>query len=356
MKRVFVLYAYYKRYFLNLYIIKLDLHHFHNMGNNSSRQYTYQQYYNAIQKSGNVSNIDFQSIEYETLDPYEVLNVSKKFTWDELKDAYRKLAINTHPDKEGGNKDLFNIITYCFKKLALEYKNRDADKQHFELKKQSDDYFDRLNNNMQHPSEYLKTSKEITNATFNKNFEKCKLYDDEIEFGYGSIMDESSKNREDINIEKLIKKNKVDNKSFNELFNKNVPISKQITKYQDPEPLVLAKSLQFTELGGKKPDDYTSGIEKINTLAYTDYMKAHDGSRLVDPEIINKMKEFQSVEEYQKYSENKAKRELTNREKKLLENKKIKDEKAEFERLQRIKIYDKKIEKSYENANRLFLQ
>jgi len=85
-------------------------------------------------------------------------------------------------------------------------------------------------------------------------------------------------------------------------------------------------------------------------------MKAHDGSRLVDPEIINKMKEFQSVEEYQKYSENKAKRELTNREKKLLENKKIKDEKAEFERLQRIKIYDKKIEKSYENANRLFLQ
>jgi len=324
------------------------------MGNNSSRQYTYQQYYNAIQKSGNINSIDFQNIDLNSLDPYEVLNVSKTFTWDELKDAYRKLAINTHPDKEGGNKDLFNIITHCFKKLAVEYKNREADKQHFDLKKQSVDYYDRLNNNMPHPSESLKPSKDISNAVFNKNFEKCKIYDDEIEFGYGSMMDESSKTREDINIEKLAKK--VDNKSFNELFDKNVPISKQIIKYKEPEPLVLAKSLQFTELGGKKPDDYTSAMEKNNTLAYTDYMKAHDGKRLVDPEIIKKMKEFKSVEDYQKYRENKIKRGLSDKEKKLLEQKKIKEEKAEFERLERLKQYDKKIEKSYETANRLFLQ
>lgn len=329
------------------------------MGNNSSRQYTYQQYYHAIQKSGNTNNIDYKSIDVDALDAYEVLNVSKTFTWEELKEAYRKLAINTHPDKEGGNKDLFNIITYCFKKLAVEYKNREADRQHFDLKKQSADYFDRMStNNMPHPSDVLKPSKEITNEIFNKNFEKCKVYDDEVEFGYGSMMDETSKTREDINIERVIKKDKIDNQSFNDIFNKKVPINKQLIKYKEPEPLLLAKSLQFTELGGKRPDDYTSSmnsVEKNKGLAYTDYMKAHDGTRLVDPNMIKK-KDFQSVEEYEKYRDSKIKRGLSDKEKKLLEEKKIKEEKEEFARLERLKMYDKKIEKSYEKANQLFLK
>jgi curved DNA-binding protein CbpA len=317
------------------------------MGNHSSRQYTYQQYYNAIQQSGNINSVDFKNIDVDTLDPYEVLNVSKKFTWNELKEAYRKLAINTHPDKEGGNKDLFNIITFCFKKLALEYKNREADRQHFDLKKQSTEYFER--------NEASKPKDNITNEMFNDNFEKCKVQDDETEFGYGSMMDVSSKKRDDINIERLIKKDKVDNESFNSIFDKKVPVSKQLVKYREPEPLLLAKNLQFTELGGKRPDDYTSSIEKTNMLAYTDYMRAHDGTRLVDPEIIKKMKDFKSVEEYEKYRNSKIKRSLTDKERKLLEEKKLKEEKEEFERLERLKTYDRRIEKSYEKANRLFL-
>jgi curved DNA-binding protein CbpA len=331
------------------------------MGNHSSRQYTYQQYYSAIQQAGNISHVDFKSIDMDSLNPYEVLNVSKKFTWEELKEAYRKLAINTHPDKEGGNKDLFNIITHCFKKLAVEYKNREADRQHFDLKKQSVEYFDRMTGsgpggNIEHPSEVLKPSKDITNEVFNKNFDKCRVQDDDTEFGYGSIMDASSKIRDDINIERVIKKDKVDNESFNSIFNKKVPISKQLVKYKEPEPLLLAKNLQFTELGGKKPDDYTSSMEKNNTLAYTDYMKAHDGTRLVDPDIIKKMKDFKSVEEYEKYRNNKIKRELTTKERKLIEDKKLKEEREEFERLERLKTFDKKVEKSYEKANRLFLK
>jgi len=58
-------------------------------------------------------------------------------------------------------------------------------------------------------------------------------------------MDESSKVREDIKIDKVIKKNKIDNKSFNDIFNSKVPINKQLVKYREPEPLLLAKSLQF---------------------------------------------------------------------------------------------------------------
>jgi len=328
------------------------------MGANSSRQYTYQQYYNAAQKSGTIDEIDFKDIDIDSINPYEVLNVSKNFTWNELKEAYRKLAINTHPDKQGGNKDLFNIITICFKKLGDELKMREDDKGHSDLKKQSNDFFHKLTNNEQaHPSEVLTPSDiKMTPTKFNKNFEKCKLYDEDIEFGYGSKMDLSTKVREDINIEKLTKKNKIDNETFNNLFNKNVPVNKALIKYREPEPLVLAKSLQFTELGAKRPDDYSSSMEKTSSLAYTDYMRAHDGTRLVDPSLMKNVKEFKSVDEYEAYRENKAKKVLSARELKAEELKRIKETKAEEERLDRLKVYDKKIEKSYEKASQLFLR
>ena len=66
------------------------------MGANSSRQYTYQQYYNAAQKSGVIEDIDFKDIDIDSINPYEVLNASKNFTWNELNESYRKLAINAH--------------------------------------------------------------------------------------------------------------------------------------------------------------------------------------------------------------------------------------------------------------------
>ena len=333
------------------------------MGAKSSRQYTYQQYYEAMKKSGQAANIDLKNINMETIDPYEVFNISKNFTWNELKETYRKLAISTHPDKPGGNKDIFNIITYCFEKLALEYKKRESDLSHMELKKQSSDFFDKIvNNKMPHPSIANMKGREGDNAElfsqkFNRNFEKCKVYDDEMEFGYGKNMEESSKVREDIKIDKVIKKNKIDNKSFNDIFNSKVPINKQLVKYQEPEPLLLAKSLQFTELGNKRPDDYSSSsVKKTNSLSYSDYMKAHEGTRLIDTSIIKDMKEFKSVEEYEVYRDTKAKVELSAKELKQQELKKLREEKEEQMRLERLNKYDRNIELSYEKANRLFIR
>ena len=335
------------------------------MGAKSSRQYTYQQYYEAMKKSGQAANIDLKNINMDTIDPYEVFNISKNFTWNELKETYRKLAISTHPDKPGGNKDIFNIITYCFEKLALEYKKRESDLSHMELKKQSSDFFDKIvSNKMPHPSivnmkgrDGDSNNAELFSQKFNRNFEKCKVYDDETEFGYGKNMDESSKVREDIKIDKVIKKNKIDNKSFNDIFNSKVPINKQLVKYKEPEPLLLAKSLQFTELGNKRPDDYSSSsVKKANSLSYSDYMIAHEGTRLVDTSIIKDMKEFKSVEEYEVYRDSKAKVELSSKELKQQELKKLREEKEEQMRLERLNKYDRNIELSYEKANRLFIR
>jgi curved DNA-binding protein CbpA len=326
------------------------------MGAKSSRQYTYQQYYEAMKKSGR--DIDLKNIDLNTIDPYEIFNISKDFTWIELKESYRKMAMHFHPDKPEGNKEIFNIITHCFEKLAYEYKKREQDLSHIELKKQSSEYFNKIiSDQMPHPSIINNKSDEPFAKRFNKNFEKCKVYNDEVEFGYGDNMEDSTNVREDIKIDKLIKKNKIDNKSFNELFNSRVPINKQLVKYKEPEPLLLAKNLQFTELDNKRPDDYSSSSSrKQNSLSYTDYMKAHDGTRLIDTSIIKGKKEFKSVEEYEIYRDNNAKKELSMKELKMQENKRLKEEKEERMRLERLKKYDSRIELSYEKANRLFLK
>ena len=48
---------------------------------------------------------------------YEVLGVEKGATQDEIKKAYRKLAVKSHPDK-GGDPELFKQITEAYEVLS----------------------------------------------------------------------------------------------------------------------------------------------------------------------------------------------------------------------------------------------
>ena len=57
---------------------------------------------------------------------YDTLGVSKSASHDEIKKAYRKLAMKHHPDK-GGNEDRFKEITEAFEVLSDEKKRRHYD-------------------------------------------------------------------------------------------------------------------------------------------------------------------------------------------------------------------------------------
>ena len=66
----------------------------------------------------------------EKRDYYEVLEVAKTATSDEIKKAYRKLAIKYHPDKNPGNKEAeekFKEATEAYEVLIDEKKRQAYD-------------------------------------------------------------------------------------------------------------------------------------------------------------------------------------------------------------------------------------
>lgn len=52
-------------------------------------------------------------------DYYEVLGVSKTASADEIKKAFRRLAVQHHPDKEGGNEEKFKEINEAYDVLRM---------------------------------------------------------------------------------------------------------------------------------------------------------------------------------------------------------------------------------------------
>jgi curved DNA-binding protein CbpA len=272
----------------------------------------------------------------------QLFKLPENYTWNQLKDSYKKLAIQNHPDK-GGDPEFFNYITEQFKKLALEIEQRDANKSHFHLK---DIYKKETNNKFS----IVKPIDDTFNTKFNKTFDENKFIDEDIEFGYGSMMAASSKVREEININNVFGKSTVSSEKFNNTFETHVKPSTNIIKYKEPEALPSSNKIIHSEIGNKTTD--YSGKTSNSSLAYTDFKVAYTEERVPTDST---RKQFKSVKEYQQYSDKKLKQGMT--EKELLFKKKYEklEDKREQERLSRIVERDKKLEDYYERVSRLGL-
>ena len=80
---------------------------------------------------GGFSEEDHEPQEIENKKLYEVLGLSQSATQDEIKRAFRKLAIQHHPDK-GGDQELFKEINAAYEILSNEEKRQIYDKHGLE--------------------------------------------------------------------------------------------------------------------------------------------------------------------------------------------------------------------------------
>ena len=278
-------------------------------------------------------------------DPYDILQLDRNANVNQLKKAYLRLARVYHPDK-GGSPALFNIIEQAYQTLLnkLSYTNEHRINQPVI----NEDYEDNINK----PVENIYVDKDNFNVNkFNKVFDQYRISDPN-DSGYGSQMDQSSKLRKDFKQDRIFNGGFNKNR-FNSAFKKR-NTTKEIIKYEEPLAFQQNSKVSYQELGIDRIDDY-GGRSDGGKLSYTDYMQAHDeNKKYIDPDSV----------EYKKYKDiNALKRErssishkLSNTDRQRIQQRKLREEAEERERLDRLKFQDQQWELQHNKLNRLFIK
>ena len=124
----------------------------------------------------------------KTINPYDILGISKNYDLRSLKKAYIQKAMITHPDR-GGNPVEFKNVLISYKVLLKLYENKTSNSDHNILKTTHGSF------NEQQTSDNFKNvslDKKFNSSTFNKIFDETKtedIYDDGYEKWYKSSDD-----------------------------------------------------------------------------------------------------------------------------------------------------------------------
>jgi hypothetical protein len=221
-------------------------------------------------------------------DPYKVLCLERNFTLEQLKNNYKRLALQLHPDKcpldVSTSTTIFQILTRAYKSLLREYEStRVADKTFNELKapySKPQDY------NTSSQSQQMQQQPIMTSTAGSKGFDatkfnaffsthRIKMPEDE---GYNAWIASGETGRSHAHSKE----------------------HRSLIKYTQPEPVHIVKSIAFCELGIDKIDDFSkppSSTDRRSALQFTDYRIAHTTSNLVDTSKIKERRTYRTVRE-----------------------------------------------------------
>ncbi len=283
-----------------------------------------------------------QQVEDGEYDEYEILGIDKGCSLNELKKAYKKRALQYHPDR-GGNKAIFSLIKKSYNKLLTEFEheNQFENKINQEVRKTSYD------GNVVSGFQNRHVDKDNFNINkFNKVFNDYRI-DDETDGGYGDLMNNKLEN---VELDKTI--NRSSNfsvNSFNQNFNqqKQKTTTNKIIEYKEPEALVSADAIGFSELGGGKIGDYSSSQ---SNLQYTDYKKAHiTETTLIDPNEVN-YKQYGSVNDLKRDRAN-VRHDMSAEEQYAYNKRKEEEQYKEQQRRERMRQRDGIVEQQFNRIN-----
>lgn len=281
-------------------------------------------------------------LEKNDIDALKIFSLNPNYSLDELKNAYKKLALKVHPDKPTGNQDQFQLITKCYLLLLEKYKNRESNQQFNDLRKESKKFIQEQNkSNIK--SKHLDKDK-FDVKLFNKIYEENKLWDSNDD-GYGDFM---KKDNEEKPTELFGNKFNINvfNSTFEDYKDKVTQQNNlQLQEYRDPKELVSCAT-GFTELDiyNKKINDYSKplpivGVGGKNELPYTDLKTAYTArGAFIDPSKVE-YTTYKSIDELKRARGN-IKYDMSAEELALYEEKKYKEQQEEEKRQQRIRERD----------------
>lgn len=259
------------------------------------------------------------------LDPYDVLGLQHGCTWGEVKVAYKKMCVNTHPDRMNGDAKYFMMVHDAFNKL--QERHNDA-KKYKNLPKTKVSYDPEILNKSD--SVTPQKLKNFTPERFNFHFNKNKISDCDpyASHGYGHMIAQSGgKNREDIDIAKKEK----------------VHIPKQsLVVYKEPECLPSSSNIfgNCYEFGNTKVEDFSGG-------GGTDIMQAY----CERPELVDTQVRYKSLDDINasRSGQNMA---MTEEEKAYYTNREIQKQRLEQYRLNEVQNNNQNIANKYVQLHR----
>jgi hypothetical protein len=259
------------------------------------------------------------------MDPYEVLQVPKNYTLDQLKKQYKKMIVRYHPDLNSDitSTPMFQALTEAYKKLHDLLVMKAKSPEHHQLKQV-------FNDKGKGPSttganrEFVASMNNASfdNTKFNELYDKFSYKDDAHAAGHGEWLNS----------------------------NKDMDVVDQaIIQYQEPQPMFCSKMLgNYSELGNTKITDFSS----YQGLQYMDLRKAHTTTKLYDPNTVTSQQEFKTLDHI---LEHRKKIEFTMTQEQQQEyGKKLEKEKnEEKKRLSNIVKQDSLIDTFYKENNSL---
>ena len=319
-------------------------------------------------------------LEKSNIDALKLFQLPSNYTLDELKVAYKKLAMKTHPDKTGGNAEQFQLVTKCYMSLLEKHKNRESEKPFNDLRTGSKNYLEEqarqhmkninLNNKNNRNVDSSKNNniKAIEGETlqrdkfdaklFNKIYEQNKLWESGDD-GYGDWF----KSNETDEAPEEVFGNKFNLNVFNSTFEdykeKLTGQTGALQQYKEPESLV-STSTGFTDIDiyARKLDDFSkplpSGKGGKNDLSYTDLKTAYTGrGAFIDPNKVE-YKTYKSIDELKRDRGN-IRYDMTPEQQREYEIKKMREIEEEERRQELIRQRDTVVSNSYSKIHEKML-
>ena len=292
-----------------------------------------------------------QMFESSQTNAYKLLGVPANYTMDQLKIAYRKKAIQTHPDK-GGNPELFDEVTKAYFSLLEKLKNKEQDKQFMDLKSQSKTYIeDQSGKNKQN----INISKDKFNLNvFNKIFEENKIADP-TDKGYDEWLKDEKAVKEPPKVFSTKFNLDVFNSQFENWKEEDENLNREIVLRDEPTALVAFHGKTgYSELGVDRVDDFSHSDPNSRGIGYTDLKQAYSRNGLINTKAIQPRESYKNVEDYER-ARSKISYTMTPEDIRREELKKRAEQEDEERRIQRVQNNDNNAFNKYNRIHQLMI-